>query len=97
MHPEQARQLRTAYAENLDDMLASAGFTGGMFSNPRVPAGTAFVAQAGMVGTVGFELPLTVDTWEDKATRSWWVQAYAVPAFAVDRPFAAKKIVGLSA
>jgi hypothetical protein len=97
VHPEQARQLRTAYAENLDDMLASAGFTGGMFANPRVPAGTAFVAQGGMVGTIGFESAgLVVDTWEDKATRSWWVQAYAVPAFAVDRPYAAKKIVGLS-
>ena len=55
VHPEQARQLRTAYAEGLDDMLASAGFTTGMFSNPRVPIGLAFVAQKGMVGTVGFE------------------------------------------
>jgi hypothetical protein len=97
VHPEQARQLRTAYAEALDDMLASAGFTGGMFANPRIPAGTAFVAQGGMVGTIGFESAgLVVDTWEDKATRSWWVQAYAVPAFAVDRPYAAKKITGLS-
>ena len=66
VHPEQARQLRTAYAENLDDMLASAGFTGGMFSNPRIPAGTAFVAQGGMVGTVGFEVPLTVEAYEDQ-------------------------------
>jgi hypothetical protein len=96
LHPEQARQLRTAYAEDLEDMLASAGFTNGMFVNPRIPAGTAFVCQAGAVGVVGFETPLVVDTWEDKATRSWWVQAYAVPAFAVDRPFAAKKITGLS-
>jgi hypothetical protein len=97
VHPEQARQLRTAYAENLDDMLASAGFTGGMFANPRIPAGTAFVAQGGMVGTVGFEVPLTVEVYDDRATRSKWVQAYAVPAFAVDRPYAAKKITGLSA
>jgi hypothetical protein len=97
VHPEQAKQLRTAYAEDLDDMLASAGFTNGMFANPRIPAGSAFVAQGGTVGTVGFEVPLTVDTWEDKATRSWWVQAYAVPAFAVDRPYAAKKITSLSA
>lgn len=96
VHPEQARQLRTAYAENLDDMLASAGFTGGMFANPRIPAGTAFVAQGGMVGTVGFEVPLTVEVYDDRATRSKWVQAYAVPAFAVDRPYAAKKITGLS-
>lgn len=97
VHPEQARQLRTAYAEALDDMLASAGFTNGMFSNPRIPAGTAFVAQGGMVGTVGFEAALTVEVYDDRSTRSRWVQAFAVPAFAVDRPFAAKKITGLSA
>lgn len=96
VHPEQARQLRTAYAESLDDMLASAGFTEGMFVNPRLPAGTVYVCQAGNVGTVGFEVPLTVETWRDPGTRSWWVQAFAVPAFAVDRPFAAKKISGLS-
>lgn len=96
VHPTQARQLRTAYAEDLDDMLESAGFTNGMFANPRVPAGTAFVAQQGMVGTVGFEVPLTVDVWEDKSTRSWIVQGYVVPALAVDRPYAAKKIIGLS-
>lgn len=94
--PEQARQLRTAYAENLDDMLKSAGFTGGMVANPRIPAGTAYVAQGGMVGTVGFEVPLTVEVVDDRLTRSRWIQAYAVPAFAVDRPFAAKKITGLS-
>ncbi|MDA4110188.1 major capsid protein [Mycolicibacterium holsaticum] len=97
VHPEQARQLRTAYAEDLDDMLASAGYTEGMFANPRIPAGTAFVAQGGMVGTVGFEAALTVEVYDDRSTRSKWVQAYAVPAFAVDRPFAAKKITGLSA
>jgi len=97
VHPEQARQLRTAYAEGLDDMLASAGFTEGMFANPRVPIGTAFVAQKGMVGTVGFESAgLVVEVYDDRSTRSKWVQAYAVPAIAVDRPYAAKKINGLS-
>ncbi len=77
-------------------MLDSAGFTGGLFANPH-SAGTAFVAQGGMVGTVGFEAPLTVEVYDDRSTRSKWVQAYAVPAFAVDRPFAAKRITGLSA
>jgi hypothetical protein len=96
VNPDQARQLRTAYAENLDDMLASAGFTNGMFVNPRVPSGVAFAVEQGAVGTVGFEVPLTVDTWLDKDTRSWKIQVYAVPAMAVDRPFAAKKIAGLS-
>ncbi|MCV7076981.1 major capsid protein [Mycobacterium szulgai] len=95
VHPSQARALREAYAENLDDMLESAGFTNGMVSNPRIPAGTAYVAQGGMVGTVGFETVLTVDVIDERKTRSTWVQAYAVPAFAVDRPFAAKRITGV--
>ncbi|EUA09251.1 hypothetical protein I546_4166 [Mycobacterium kansasii 732] len=91
LNPEQAHQLRTAYAEGLDDMLKSAGLE--MFANPRVPEGEAYVVEKGMVGVVGFEAPLTVDVWDDRSTRSTWVQAYAVPAFAVDRPHAAKKIV----
>ncbi|ORW02480.1 major capsid protein [Mycobacterium kyorinense] len=93
VHPSQARALRQAYAENLGAMLESAGLE--MFSNPRIPEGTGFVAQGGMVGTVGFETALTVEVYDDRSTRSMWVQAYAVPAFAVDRPYAAKKILGV--
>ncbi|MHC9294180.1 major capsid protein [Mycobacterium sp. LTG2003] len=93
LHPSQAHDLRTAYGDQLKAMLDSAGVA--MFVNPRVTDGTGWAIEAGKVGTVGFEFPLTVDTWEDKATRSWWVQAYVVPAFAVDRPFAAKKLTGL--
>ncbi|BBZ05991.1 hypothetical protein MDOR_01600 [Mycolicibacterium doricum] len=91
VHPTQARQLRTAYAEGLDDMLKSAGLE--MFANPRIPEGEAYVVEKAMVGTVGFEAPLTVEVYDDRSTRSTWVQAYAVPAFAVDRPYAAKRIV----
>ncbi|MDC8982166.1 hypothetical protein PR370_06075 [Mycobacterium marinum] len=95
VHPNEAHSLRVAYGDRLDAMLTSAGIES-MFSNPRVTAGTAWAVERGMVGTVGFEWPLTVDVWEDKSTRSWWVQAYVVPAFAVDRPFAAKKLTGLA-
>lgn len=94
VHPNEAHALRVAYGDKLQAMLDSAGV--GLFANPRVTAGTAWAIQSGMVGTVGFEAPLTVDAWEDKATRSWWVQAYVVPAFAVDRPYAAKKLTGLA-
>lgn len=94
VHPTQARQLREAYADTLEAALKSAGLR--KVSNPRIPAGIAYACQKGMVGTVGFEAPLTVDIWEDKATRSTWVQAYVVPAFAVDRPYAAKKLAGLN-
>lgn len=95
VHPDEAHSLRVAYGDRLSAMLTSAGIES-MFSNPRVTAGTAWAVERGMVGSVAFEWPLTVDIWEDKATRSWWVQAYVVPAFAVDRPFAAKKLTGLA-
>lgn len=94
VHPSEAHSLRTAYGDKLQAMLDSAGVK--LFANPRITAGTAWAIESGKVGTVGFELPLTVDVWEDKATRSWWVQAYVVPAFGVDRPFAAKKLTGLA-
>ncbi|MGV0695867.1 major capsid protein [Mycobacterium paraintracellulare] len=92
--PSQARQLRTAYAELLAAMLTSAGLK--MYVNPRVPDGTAYLAEGGSVGTVGFEVPLTVDVIPDPQHRRRIIQAYAVPAFAIDRPFACKKLVGLS-
>lgn len=92
--PGGARALRTAYGRDLAAVLESAGLT--MVSNPRIPDGVAYVVQSGMVGTIAFESPLTVDAWEDKATRSWVVQAYAVPAFAVDRPYAVKKLLAIS-
>ncbi|WP_280354294.1 major capsid protein [Nocardia otitidiscaviarum] len=94
VHPEQAHDLRVAYGDGLDAMLKSAGVE--LFANPRVTAGVAWAIETGGVGTVGFERPLTVDTWDDRSTRSRWVQAYAVPALAVDRPYAAKKITGLA-
>lgn len=94
VHPNEAHSLRVAYGDGLDAMLKSAGVT--LFANPRVAAGTGWAVQAGSVGTVGFEAPLTVDKWDDRSTRSTWVQAYCVPAFAVDRPYAAKKITGLA-
>lgn len=91
--PGGARALRTAYGRDLAAVLESAGLE--MVSNPRIADPTAYVVQSGMVGTIGFEAPLTVDVWEDKSTRSWIVQAFAVPAFAVDRPYAVKKLSGI--
>ncbi|MDV7132084.1 major capsid protein [Williamsia muralis] len=88
-HPEQAHNLRVAYGDNLDAMLKSAGVE--LYSNPRIEPGVAWAVQAGEVGIVGFEFPLTSESWDDRSTRSKWVQSYAVPAFAVDKPFAAKR------
>lgn len=95
VHPDQAEALRTAYAEDLARMLTSAGFAEGIFVSPRIPAGTAYVCRKGFVGVVAFETPLTVESWREPKTRMWRVQAFVGPAFAVDRPFAAKAITGL--
>lgn len=95
VHPNEAHSLRTAYGDNLDAMLKSAGVS--LFSNPRVEEGVAWAVKAGEVGTVGFEVALTTDVWDDRSVRGKWVQSYVVPAVAVDKPFAAKKIVGLAA
>ena len=94
VHPNEAHSLRVAYGSKLDEMLKSAGLE--LFANPRMAAGAAYVCERGNVGVVGFEKPLTVDTWDDRSTRSTWVQAYAVPAFAVERPYALKKLTGLA-
>ncbi|HNP57508.1 MAG TPA: hypothetical protein PK331_09330 [Gordonia sp. (in: high G+C Gram-positive bacteria)] len=91
---EAAHHLRVAYAEKLAGMLDSAGLK--LVVNPQIPTGQAWVAKAGEVGVVGFEQPLTVITWRDEATRSTWVQCYVVPAVAVNRPHAMKKLTGLA-
>lgn len=97
VHPEQARQLRTANGPDLDAALESAGFTEGMFANPRTPTGTAWTLQAGKVGTIGWESAgLVTEVIDDRHKRGKWLQAYAVPAIAIDRPYAAKRINGLS-
>ena len=95
VHPQEAFALKVTYAEKLDDMLKSAGVE--MVTNPRVTAGTAWTIQRSQVGTVGFEIGLTVDVIDDRHTRSKWVQAYVVPAIAIDRIQSAKKLTGLAA
>ncbi|MEV6096036.1 major capsid protein [Nocardia sp. NPDC051981] len=93
VHPQQAHYLRVAYGDNLDEMLKSAGV--GLFPSLRIGPGSAYVLAEGQAGVIGFERVLTVDTWDDRSTRSKWVQAYAVPAFAPDKPYALKKLIGL--
>lgn len=90
VHPTQAAELRRAYADGLDAMLKSAGLE--MFVSARVPEDDAYVMQKANLGVVGFEVPLTVEVYDDREHRQRWVQAYAVPAFAPDRPYAAKRI-----
>jgi hypothetical protein len=95
LNPGQARDLRVAYADKLDAMLKSAGLE--MFENPRIPDGEAYAVRRGQVGIVGFEKPLTVETWREPKNQTSYVLAYVMPLFAVDKPYAAKRLTGLNA
>ena len=94
VHPNQAHALRVGYGDQLDAVLKSAGLT--LFANPRVTAGTGYLVEKGKAGIVGFEQPLTVEVYDDRAIRSTWIQGYCVPAFATERPYAVKKLTGLA-
>ncbi len=92
--PQQAYSLRVTYGPDLAEVLASAGLE--MFASPRVTPGTAYAVEKGAAGVVAFEYPLTTIVYREEETRSSWVQSFAVPAFAVERPAAVKKITGLA-
>lgn len=92
--PAEARVLRTLYGKDLADVLESFGLE--LVSNARLAAGSAYVVQAGELGAVGFEKPLTVEIYDERATRSHWCQTYTVPAFAVEKPYAAKRLTALA-
>lgn len=94
VNPAQAHDLRVAYADRLDAMLTSAGLM--MFENARVAQGIGYVVQSGQAGTLGFEKPLTVETWREPRNKTTYVQAYAHMSFAVDKPYAVKKLTGLN-
>ena len=95
LHPAQAHDLRVAYGDKLDAMLKSAGMT--LFENARIEQGTGYAVQRGQVGIIGFEMPLTVVTWRENKDQTNHVQAYAMPAFGIDKPHACKKLTGLNA
>lgn len=92
--PAEARVLRTLYGKDLADVLESFGLE--LVSNARLAAGSAYVVQAGELGAVAFEKPLTVEIYDERATRSHWCQTYCVPGFAVEKPHAAKRLTALA-
>lgn len=91
MNPTQEKELRVAYGDSMESMLKSVGLE--LFSNPRIPEGVVYLLEKGGVGMVGFEEPLTVEVIDERKTRKQIVRAFAVPLFAVDRPYACKKLV----
>jgi hypothetical protein len=81
VNPAQAHDLRVAYADRLDAMLTSAGLT--MFENGPAAQGVGYIVQTA-AGTLGFEKPLTVETWLEPRKKTTYVQASAHMSFAVE-------------
>ena len=92
--PQQAADLRIGYGDQLDAVLSSAGLK--MTTITHLDGGTAYLLKKGAAGRVGFEFPLTTDVIDKRENRKRMVQAYAVPAFAIDRPRAVKRITALA-
>lgn len=93
VHPSQARALKTMYVEDLDAVLKSAGLK--LFSSARITEGTAYLVQSGAAGTVGFEVPLTVEIVREPLDRRRSIMGFCVPAIAVTNPGAIKKLVAV--
>lgn len=91
MHPQQLTELQTAYGADLAEMLNSMGLS--TFANPRITEGTIYMVERGACGVVAFETPLHVERIDDRKRKKTTMQFSAVPAFAVDRPYACKKII----
>lgn len=95
VNPQEYTNFLTFYgAENLTAVLAASGIE--MVSTNRVAAGTAYVLQAGAVGQMRLEKPLSTETWREQATERTWVQSGVRVAFAVTNPFSAIKVTGLA-
>lgn len=94
VNPQEEYSLRVAYGDKLEALLASMGLT--MFAYVHVTPGTAWIMARGQVGIVGFEQPLKTETWREPRNRTSWVQSYAVPAMAVNKPSYCKKLTGLA-
>lgn len=95
LNPQELFSLRVAYGEKLDAMLRSVGITG-YFSFPLITSGTAYVVKRGDVGVIGFEDPLTTETWRQPEKRTQWVQSWCSPAWAVNKPHNCMKLTGLA-
>lgn len=93
INPIQHSSLSIAYGAALKDVLASSGVT--LRVSNRVPAGTAYGVQRGMVGEMRVEKPLTTETWREERTQRTWFQSDVRPVFYVTNPYGVVKLTGL--
>jgi hypothetical protein len=78
-------------------VLADSGITNVWVTN-RKAQGSAYFLAAGMVGEIGYEVPLSTETWRDKDGRQGdWFQSFVLPIVYVTDPFAILEVTGLQA
>lgn len=96
LHPQQLSALQVGYGADLMPVLAAAGITK-VRTSMQMTNGVGYVVASGQAGVMGFEHGgLRTETIPDREHRRTWIQTYAVPAFAVPRPGAIRKITGLA-
>lgn len=95
VNPAQAHSLRVAYGDKLEAMLKSVGME--LFENMRIEQGVAYVVQRGQAGEIAFEKTITTEAWREPKNKTTYVQSYVHATFAVDKPYAVKKLTGLNA
>jgi hypothetical protein len=98
VNPTQWESLVTIYGEPAGARAAMAPYgIQDVWVTPRKAAGTAYFLARGMVGELGYEVPLDTETWRDNQFQQNWYQSYVLPVVYVTDPFAILELTGLGA
>jgi hypothetical protein len=97
MNPAEYRKgtlTAVALGTTLEAMLAGYGIQGIWVTN-RKAAGTIYWLAQGQVGELGYEVPLSQETWRDKdGKQQTWFQSYVLPIVYVTDPLAILETTG---
>jgi hypothetical protein len=97
MNPVQWRFFRLAAGGDVASaraLLADSGITSVWVTNRQVAGKVKWLAK-GQVGELGYELPLSTETWRDKDGKQQdWFQSYVLPIMYVTDPYAIYETTG---
>lgn len=94
VNPAQLAQFNLVYGPAAGQVLAA--FNVRMVASNRVAAGTAYVVEAGQVGEIRVEKPLSTETWREQTTQRTWVQSDIRPVIFITNPYSVFKVTGLA-
>jgi hypothetical protein len=100
MNPQEWRNFRLAAGGSAADaraLLSDSGITDVWVTN-RKAAGSVYWLAEGQVGELGYELPLSTETWRDKDGKQQdWFQSFVLPVMYVTDPYAIMETTGHAA